>query len=148
MSRRSGRTALLGILAVALVGGCYRTTVRSGLPPGDAPDDYDRTWHSGFLLGFLETGGPYPVREICPQGWAEVHTSTNILQGLLTLVTYGIYTPQNVTVVCASPGVPGPRLGQTAFRRYRHRFYRNAGWFPGESCEFESPGSGAGIPAR
>jgi hypothetical protein len=94
----------LGLLLTS----CFRATVHSGLPPGDAPDPYENRWHSAWLLGSVEASGPYPLREICPHGWAEVHSSTNLLQGLLTGVTYGIYSPQNVTIVCAAAGAPGP----------------------------------------
>ena len=71
----------LGVLLIAA--GCFRTTVRSGLPPADAAARHDDNWHSGLLLGSIETSGPYALREICPEGWAEVNTSTNLLQGML-----------------------------------------------------------------
>jgi hypothetical protein len=104
-------------LAVGLVvwatAGCFRTTVRSGLPPGDVPAGYDEKWHSTWLLGAVETSGPYALDALCPGGWAELGTHTNLLQGLVTAVSYGIYTPQTVTIVCAAPGAaaPPPRDG-------------------------------------
>ena len=106
MTRRWSLVAALGI-GLAVVG-CYRTTVRSGLPPGDTPEAYDDNWHNGWLLGAVETSGPYALDRICPNGWAEVHSSFNVLQGLLSLITYGIYTPQSVTIVCAAERPPGP----------------------------------------
>jgi hypothetical protein len=107
------RTAAPFLLLLA-ASGCFSTTVRSGLPPGDAPDAYEDRWHSGWALGVAEGGDPYPLAEICPDGWAEVSTTTNPVQGLVSLITYGIYAPQSVTVVCAAvrPPHPPPREGE------------------------------------
>jgi len=106
MTERTWMRLATAVAAAIAVGGCYRATVRSGLPPGNVPDAYDDRWHSGWFLGAVETSGPYPLEEICKEGWAEVHTSTNLLQGLLAFLTYGIYTPQTVTVVCALSNAP------------------------------------------
>ncbi len=102
--------ALLPIaLGAALLGGCFRTVVRSGHPPADAPESYDRRWHSGFAAGLIEASGPHPVDEVCPEGWAEVRAQTDPLHSFLTIATSLIYAPQAVTVVCAEKGAaPAP----------------------------------------
>ena len=102
------------LLLVVGCSGCFDTTVRSGLPPGKVPDAYEERWQSGWALGAIETGDPYALAQICPDGWAEIETSTNPVQGLVSLVTYGVYTPQSVTVVCAAerPSHPPPRAGE------------------------------------
>ena len=97
----------LSLLALALLGsGCYRTTVRSGLPPSTAAEGYENRWQSGWFLGALRGSGPHELSALCPDGWAEVHTRGNFVTGLVTLASLGIYAPHQLTVVCAS--IPGP----------------------------------------
>lgn len=91
------------LLATALLGsGCFRTTVRSGHPPGDPPEGWEHRWHSGWLLGAIEASGPHDLARACPAGWSEIETSTDPSQSLITLLTIGIYAPQSVSVVCAA----------------------------------------------
>lgn len=109
MIRRWAGVALGALLA----SGCFRTVVRSGHPPGRTPDRYDERWHSGFAAGLIEDSGPHWVDEVCPEGWAEVRTETDPLHTFLNLVTWFIYSPQSVSLVCAEQGAPAapPRQG-------------------------------------
>lgn len=81
--------------------GCYRMTVKNGLPVGRAPMEYDSKWHSGLIYGIAELSGPYDLSKVCPKDWSEIHTETSFLNGLVQGITYGIYDPQSVTVRCA-----------------------------------------------
>jgi len=89
--------------------GCYATTIQSGRKPALKPSiEYDEKWHHGMLWGIAELSGPYDLDAICPQGWAEISTHTSFLNGLLDAITYGIYSPQTVTVRCASRPASAP----------------------------------------
>ncbi len=103
-SLRSAKGAVLALTALVLASGCYTTTVRSGKPPGDATAEYDGKWHSGVVWGIAELSGPYDLSEVCPNGWAEITTETSFLNGLVDGVTSSIYSPQTVTVRCATGG--------------------------------------------
>jgi hypothetical protein len=94
---------------VTFVAGCHTTTLRSGLPAASAPTlEYDERWHSGLIAGIAELSGPYSLAAACPHGWAEIKTETSFLNGLVQALTWSIYNPQSVTVVCAaSPAMPG-----------------------------------------
>jgi hypothetical protein len=88
------------------------TIVRTGLPAGQIAEGYDARWHDSFLFGTLEPGRPEPLDKICPHGWSEIRIDASFSAALLEWTTLGIYTPANVTVVCASPdnvyvGAPG-----------------------------------------
>lgn len=97
----------LAILMLLLsCSGCYRTTVRSGQPPGDGTVTSEEQWHHGFLLGLVEEDGGIDLSRRCPNGWAEVRSKLGPLQLFLTAVTVGVYAPQTITVVCAAPGAP------------------------------------------
>lgn len=94
------KRALL-ILALCATG-CFRTTIKSGLPLGTAPIEYDNKWHSGLVYGIAELSGPYDLSKVCPQGWAAIHTETSFLNGLVQALTAQIYSPQSITVTCAA----------------------------------------------
>lgn len=102
------RKLLLALTLVASTG-CYRTVIRSGLPPAPAPAiEVDDKWHHGLVWGIAELSGPYDLAKICPQGWAEIHTRTSFLNGIVDGVTRGIYAPQTITVICAAGRPEGP----------------------------------------
>jgi hypothetical protein len=93
----------LVLMAALLSSGCFRTTVRSGHPPSDPAEGFEQRWHSGWVGGSVEASGPHDLARACPHGWAQIETKTDASQGLITLLTLSIYSPQTVTVVCAAP---------------------------------------------
>ena len=93
---------LLAAFAAISATGCYSTTLRSGLPAGEKPMEGEQRWHSGFLGGTQEASGPYDVAEMCPHGWSEIKTETSFANGVVDLVTVGVYNPQTVDVTCAA----------------------------------------------
>jgi hypothetical protein len=104
--------------ATLVLGGCYRTTVRSGAPPGTPAEHYNNRWHSGWFLGALESSWPHDLDSLCPEGWAEVHTRGNFVTALVTLLTSGVYAPHQVTVVCAvASSGPAPVAGYAPLPR-------------------------------
>jgi hypothetical protein len=80
---------------------CFTTTLRSGKPANAPRLENDRRWHHGVIWGIAELSGPYDLKKICPNGWAEVTTETSFLNGLLTSLTSSVYTPQSVTIRCS-----------------------------------------------
>jgi hypothetical protein len=90
------------VALASLLGGCYATTIRSGLTPEPKPSiELDERWHHGVVLGIAELSGPYDLTRMCPNGWAEIHTETSFINGFVDAITSGIYNPQTVTVRCA-----------------------------------------------
>jgi Bor protein len=89
------------ILALATAG-CWRMTVRNGNPAGETPIEYDDRWHHGIAWGLAELSGPYDLSRICPRGWAEIHTETPFVQGLVQALALHLYNPQSVTVRCSA----------------------------------------------
>jgi Bor protein len=96
-------TLLFAAACALTVGGCYTTTLRSGLPPGRTPLDADKRWHSGFLGGTQEASGPYDVDRLCPEGWSEIKTETSFANGIVELFSVSVYNPQTIEVTCAAP---------------------------------------------
>lgn len=91
--------------AVALLalgfGACYRAVVDTGRAP--SPTVVEKPWTSTFVYGLV------PAAEIdtaveCPGGVARVETHQSFVNGLVALVSLGIYTPQHVRITCAATG--------------------------------------------
>jgi hypothetical protein len=116
ISQLFGKAAALALLGSA---GCYTTTLQSGLPAAPPTVEYDDKWHSGVVLGIAELSGPYDLQKICPNGWAQIKTETSFVNGIVELVTSGIYSPQTVTIHCAASPVPA-RQPQAASERSGH----------------------------
>jgi hypothetical protein len=87
---------------VCLLPGCYTTTLRSGLVASPASVAFDDRWHHGLFWGLAELSGPYDLKRICPEGWAEVETETSFINGLLHYLTSGVYASQTISVRCAA----------------------------------------------
>ena len=101
-------TFVLGLAAVASTG-CYRVTVITGAPPvvaaagapAPATATVDRPWQKSFVYGLV----PPPelnTKEQCPQGFAVVETERSFLNGLVSSLTYSIFTPMHAKVTCAA----------------------------------------------
>ena len=105
-SRFSQPVAWAAVLAGIGSAGCYTTTLQSGLPAAPPTVEYDDKWHSGVVLGIAELSGPYDLQKICPKGWAQIKTETSFVNGVVELVTSGIYSPQTVTIHCSASPAP------------------------------------------
>ena len=95
------RRSLLALAAAPLLlGGCYRITVNTGAPA--SPTVVDKPWVNFFVLGLVPPSDPINVGGQCPQGVSQIITEQSFLNGLVSAITYSLYTPQHVRVTCAS----------------------------------------------
>jgi hypothetical protein len=102
---RGRRFALLSLLAVAATG-CYHQVVQTGRPAGSTT--VDKPMVATWLWGLIPAT-ELDVRAQCPTGVAVVETETSFMNGLLAVITLGIFTPQHVKVTCASGTAMLPR---------------------------------------
>lgn len=89
--------AFLSILFA--VTSCYHAKITTGEAP--SAKKIDEPWAHGFIFGLV------PPKEInsaneCPNGVAMVETKISFLNGLVSLVTFNLYTPMHITVTCAT----------------------------------------------
>lgn len=93
----------LASLAVALAlttsTACYHAVVETGRPAGTTV--IQKPWVNTFVFG-LVAAQPIDVTTQCPGGVARVETQQTFVNGLVSLVTLGIYTPQSATITCAA----------------------------------------------
>lgn len=101
MSRRKrsySGTILVCIALMPGLAGCYEHTFNVGRGAPYAPvveDDWQNFWLGG-LIGHYRLD----VEQMCPSGDATIEAKQTFLNGLVTALTSGIYTPTTVRVRC------------------------------------------------
>lgn len=96
MQRRATVALALGVV---LTTACFHQVVQTGRNPGTTT--VRKEWTATWLWGLV------PAKEIdvtrdCPSGIATVETQLTFMNGLVSVLTVGIYTPRDVKVTCAS----------------------------------------------
>lgn len=91
------RLAIVVLLAT-VASGCYVATIETGATPGDTT--IERPWAHGWLWGLVPPSVT-DARQKCTSGVAIVETQHSFLNQLASGLTWGIYTPIQITVTCA-----------------------------------------------
>ena len=104
-----GRYLVLAAVVVA-TSACYRQVIQTGRTPGSTV--IDKPWVPLFLWG-LVAPAPIDVSSQCRTGIATVVTEASLVNGLASIVTFGIFSPRHVTITCAAGS--GMRPGTTEF---------------------------------
>lgn len=86
------------VLLVLVVAGCYHSIIDTGLQPGRTA--YHEKWETAWLVGLIPA--EVDAEGVCAGPWARVETQQSFLNGLVTMLTLGIYAPHEVEVVCAA----------------------------------------------
>ena len=92
------RRLTLLLAAAALCGGCYHVTVLTGATPGT--QTIDKEWQHSFIIGLVPPA-EIDAGSVCKSGVAKVETERSFLNGLVSAITYNIYSPIHATVTCA-----------------------------------------------
>lgn len=101
--RRLTRTVLIfGVLSATA---CFHQVVQTGRPAGSTV--VDRQFVATWLWGIVPAQ-PIDVRQQCPSGVATIETEQSFMNGLVGLLTLGIYSPQHLRVTCAASSAQIP----------------------------------------
>jgi hypothetical protein len=95
---RTKRGVAAAICLAATIG-CYHQVVQTGLSPGTTV--ISKPWTATWLWGLVPAGA-IDVTQQCASGIATVETQMSFMNGLVGVLTLGIYTPRDVKVTCAS----------------------------------------------
>ena len=90
-------TVLLGVALAA--SGCYHATIETGLAP--SPETVEVPWAASWIVGLVPPKTVETAQQ-CPNGVAVVETKQSFLNGLVGVLTAGIFTPMHITVTCAA----------------------------------------------
>lgn len=89
----------IALAAVCLVtSACFHQIVQTGRTPGTTV--VSKPWTNTFIFG-LVAATPIDVSKECPNGVATVETQMSLVNGLVSFITFGLYTPHDVKVTCA-----------------------------------------------
>lgn len=87
------------VLVALLLTSCYHAQITTDKNPSTTV--IDQPWASSFIYGLV----PPPVVETasqCPNGVSRVETKMSFLNGLVSALTFSLYTPMHITVTCAA----------------------------------------------
>jgi hypothetical protein len=110
-----GLRALLPVVCAVSMG-CYHASVETGAEP--SPEVINKSFASGWIFGLVPPS-TISTTSKCPNGAAKVETQLSFVNQVVSLVTFGIYTPMQVTVTCAATtktavnATPAPNVADT-----------------------------------
>lgn len=86
-------------IALIIFQGCFNATIDTGKTPSTVV--IQEKWASGWIYGLVP---PKTVETMskCSNGVATVSTKLSFLNQLVSGLTFGIYTPMEITVTCAA----------------------------------------------
>ena len=98
MNKRQRTNFVLAFLSCFfLLVGCYHATIDTGLAPGSKTVEM---WKHSWIYGLVPPSVVEAQSE-CENGVARVETQQSFVNGLVNVLTGGIYTPMTVIVTCA-----------------------------------------------
>lgn len=92
------RVPLLAVITLLLTSACYHAIVDTGRAPNGV--QIEEPWANSFVYGLVPPDVVETASE-CPNGLARVETRHSFLNGLVASLTFGLYTPMEITVSCA-----------------------------------------------
>ena len=98
---RRNRIGMMSVMALLVATtGCYRHVfvVGAGAPGGALVHD---EWRHQWLWGLVSPENELAIRDVCPSGNATIVGEVTFLNGLVSALTAGIYSPTTVRVQCA-----------------------------------------------
>lgn len=108
------RAALKGMtlgMVVVAASACYEHTFTVGQGAPTGPVVYSE-WHSSWLGGLIGERN-IAVDQVCPSGNATIHDEQSFLNGLVSVLTAGIYTPTEVKIRCDTGQSVGIELDES-----------------------------------
>jgi hypothetical protein len=100
------RVGRLLVLAAVLVStsACFRQVVQTGRTPGTTV--VDKPWAPSFLWGLVPPP-PMDVSAQCRSGIATVVTQQSAVNGVVHILTLGLFSPRHITITCAASAGSG-----------------------------------------
>ncbi len=91
-------SALIALMSA----GCHKMYFHNGGPMVANKSAAEvEEWHHIGALGLVEFSEPVDLKRYCPaKGWSALETENSFLSGLVSSVTWGLYTPRIANVVC------------------------------------------------
>ena len=88
------------LLLFVLLAGCFKHTYTVGAGAPTGPVAYTE-WRHHWIVGLISPGHELDVQDVCPSGDATIRQEQTFLNGLVAILTSGIYASMTVEVRCA-----------------------------------------------
>ena len=98
IKRLQGSFLIVVFFGLFLLAGCYHATIDTGLAPGSKTVEM---WKHSWIYGLVPPSVVEAQSE-CENGVARVETQMSFVNGLVGALTFSIYTPMTVIVMCAA----------------------------------------------
>ncbi len=96
---RTVRSLTLLLLFFFAMGACHHATIETGLEP--SLRTIHEPWANSWIAGLVPPN-TVETAERCPSCVSKVETQRTFLNGLVGILTLGIYTPMEMKVTCAA----------------------------------------------
>ena len=90
---------VLPLVLVVSISGCYHAQISTGAPA--SPQVIDQPWAHSFIGGLVPPS-PIDASTQCNNGVSRVETRLSFVNMVANVVTFGIYSPMHLRVVCAA----------------------------------------------
>ncbi len=100
---KTTKLAILVASALALtLTGCLQHTFSIGTGAPEEGALVYKNWHHHWLFGLIrpEHQEKLELADLCPSGNATIHEETSFVNGLVDFLTWFIYSPTTVTILC------------------------------------------------
>lgn len=87
------------LACVFVLSSCYHAKITTGKAPSNQV--IDKPWAHSFIFGLVPPSVVEAANE-CENGVAMAETKISFLNGLVSAITFSIYTPMHITVTCAA----------------------------------------------
>ena len=90
---------LLLVAPALLLMGCFHATIQTAAAPSTTV--IENQWAHSFVYGLVPPSTVQTQAGCGPKGVAKVETQISFLNGLVSALTFSLYTPMTIKVTCA-----------------------------------------------
>jgi hypothetical protein len=96
------RPIVVAVSCLIASAGCYHATIETGATP--STETIEQGFASSWVYGLVPPSTVATAAK-CTHGVAKVETQLSFVNGLVGVLTLGIYTPMSIKVTCAATSV-------------------------------------------
>ena len=98
------KTIAVLLIGAFIITGCYHAKITTDKNPSNKT--IENTWAHGFIFGLVPPSTVETAQQ-CPNGVSVVETKISFLNGLVSGITFNLYTPMTIEVTCAAGSISG-----------------------------------------
>jgi hypothetical protein len=96
------KTICVLLIGAFILTGCYHAKITTDKNPSN--NVIENQWAHSFVFGLVPPATVETAQQ-CPNGVSMVETKISFLNGLVSGLTFNLYTPMSIKVTCAADGM-------------------------------------------